>query len=82
MKKAKLEDEQDITVPWWKFRDEVLMQGRPRLGAQTERQIAIDAPGSEAILRRGHWLLLRFAGIIMTKRPKFQTKCSLCGEDG
>ena len=59
-----MESEKDTCIPW--------LIGNSVDDAVANWQQAIDAVGSEAIWRRGQWLLPRFAGVTI-ERQKIQT---------
>ena len=67
-----VEKELDTCIPWWMFKNEQLSIGNSVDDAATNWQQAIDEAGSEAIWRRGQWLLPRFSGVTLAKE-KIQT---------
>lgn len=61
------EEEQDHFQPWWLFRDHGLGAGRSLQQLEQEFREAVEKPGSDAIYRRGEWLVPRFAGVTRAK---------------
>ena len=65
---ADIDDEVDMAIPWWRYRDEQVPLGKSLVEVQLEWQRLVDAPGSGAFMRRGEWVLPRFYGVELRKR--------------
>lgn len=62
------EREQDHFQPWWLFRDQAKAAGTTLQVIEQNWKDAIDNPESDAIFRRGQWLVPRFAGVFRDKK--------------
>ena len=65
-----LEQEQDMYVPWPKFRDAQLMMGVSLPDAEKKWVELVDDPATGAIWRRQQWCIPEFAGIMKAKEVR------------